>query len=433
MRKLLAIAVLCVAVPGLAAELQIDPSPVPLDSLFRVVLSGEGADQGSVKVLNLRSMDFVTLDLQDEDGRWVTGYVHAVRPCVCEAEEAAARLDVELGDVLVAATEVGEGLSAATKVAPPQRGPEEPVVRLRRLDTGEREFFAVEELTAGTYVLEVVDRSLSVSCEPDYITDVRVYLGDRELHLNLEEEDATAGRFLAFFQADIRPEQGELLVVLMGPDGEEVGLPWEEGLHFAAEYEGRRVGVPVSPLRAELSAERISLPAGCSQTVHVTKPEQADEYLWYEGRRKLGTGPSLTVFGQAPQYWAVVNVFVRQGIHWGTAEFEYRVAPGSSLTFLDAATEQPASQPWSRDRELKVLLEHAYTEDPRTPPTVRAGVLGENDEQRLTMTKIEQGIWISTAFRPREFRAGAGDVLWALYRDTAFPSCNFDYELLRIK
>ncbi len=430
MKKFLAIAVLCVAVPGLAAQLQFAPSPVPLDSMFRVVLSGEGAVGGSIRVLNLRSMEFVTLEFQDEDGRWVTDYIHAVRPCVCEAEEAAARLDVELGDVLVAATEAGEGLSATTKVARPERDDGEPVVRLRRLDTEERDFLPVEEMVAGAYALEIVDRSMSVTCAPDYITDVRASLADRELHLTLEEEDATTGRFVTIFQADIRPEQGELVVELMGPDGETVALPLKEGLFFllfSVEYEDQRVEAAVSPLRVELSEQRISVPVGCSETVEIMKPEEADEYLWYEEGVLVGTEDHLAVGAFAPKEQTQIRVFVRQDIHWGAADFTYRVTPAPTIGFRNAATGEPAGEPWSGREQIEVRLEYACAEE---PPQVRVGVLGEDDTpQTLPMSRIDGCTWVSEPFHPRDVGAYTGDVLWALSRH----QCISTYATLRIK
>lgn len=428
MRKLLAIALLCVAVPGLAAQLHIAPSPVHLDGMFRVVLAGD-AEQGTiVTVFNLRSKEHVTLELRADGDGWVTDPIAAMRPCVCEPPTAAARLEVDLGDILVAAIET-EGVGPAR--ARVGRAEADPTIELWRLDTAEKDYVEAETLISGVYALEIADASESISCALDYLTAVPVALGQRGAHLVLEETDATSGRFVAHFQVHVRPQDGKLRVELIGPDGEEISEPWSEELSFTVQYEGERVELQVAPpFPVDLSHDRLTLPWGCCQEMTIAEPTAADEYVWYEGETQLGNQPWVMLCGDSVKEWTEVRAFVRKGIHWGVAVLEYRVVPQASLMFLDAETGQQAPQPWSRERELQVLLEHVYTEE---PPTVRVGVLGEGDERRLDMNETDEGMWVSDPLRPRDLGAGAGDVVWALYRDPEFPSCNWDYETLRIK
>ncbi len=430
--KMLAIAVLCMAVPTLAAQIEIDPSPVPLDGMFRVVVSGDVGPDDSVTVLNLRTMEHVTLELSCAGDHWTTEPAQAVRTCVCESADAAARLDVELGDLLVAATDVDDGRSTTARVTYRERRPGEPALYLLRFDNAEKEFVSTGvEMPAGLYALEIHDARKDISCDLDEIEGVHGALGGEELLIDLEEIDVASGRFMVMFQLDIYPVDQELQVVLSNVDGEAVvELPWADDLWFGADYEHRVVAAEVLPLAVSLSDTTLSLPVECSHHVYVVEPDEADEYLWYEDGRLISTDDALVVGGFSPKEATEVVLLVRQGVHWGTASLTYHITPPPSIAFLDAATGERARAPWTSTRALQVHLEHACTE---YPPVVRMGVLGEDRSITLDMVANEACTWISKAVIPCDaLGARSGDVLWVQYRDPDCPAVH-TYATLRLK
>ncbi len=430
--KMLAIAVLCMAVPTLAAQVEIVPSPVPLDGLFHVVVRGDIGLGDSVTVLNLRTMEHVTLDLTCAGDRWVTEAVQAVRTCVCESAEAAARLDVQLGDTLVAATEAGEGRSTTTRVSYRERIPGEPHLFLRRFDTEEMDFvYAGVEIPSGLYAIEIHDARKDVSCDLDTIEDVPGAFGREELLIDLEEIEVASGRFMVMFQLDIYPVDQELRVVLSNADGEIVmDLPWEKDLWFGADYGHRVVAAEVVPLAVSLSETQLSLPVGCSHHVYVIEPDDADEYRWYEDGKLLSTDDRVTVGGFVSHDWKTVTAFARSGVQWGVAEFTYRVTPPPTVSFRDPATGQVARQPWPSTGAVQIMLEDVYTGE---APVVDIGVLG-GDRQHMTLeTQVNEATWVSAAFRPVDRGWYAGDVLWVEYKDKDGCSAAHTYATLRLK
>jgi len=105
-----------------AAEIRFDPEPKLLGK-FQIVVEGVQERSGKVWLLNLASGKLWELPLVLEGAVLKTPVLQAVRACDTPDEDVKAIEIASAGDTLVAATELGCGLSVTQKIGPREGKP----------------------------------------------------------------------------------------------------------------------------------------------------------------------------------------------------------------------------------------------------------------------------------------------------------------------
>ncbi|MBC7220274.1 hypothetical protein H5T55_02115 [Candidatus Bipolaricaulota bacterium] len=394
------------ALPALGAELQFEGEP-HLAGTFKVVVTGVAATSGQATLVVLRTGEVIRVDLRCEEGRLASPPIHARRPCDPDGDPS---LSVELGDTVVAATDLGGGLSRTALVA--AREPGVPALAFERWDNVDMEWVPAEEVGPALFRFVVADRSLDTTCARDPVA-LSVTIGGEEFSLPLVEDAPASGAFVVEFVVALEPQDGALWLELVTVEGDLLAaVPVEGGTYVVGRHGAETRQVPFAPLSVTLEPSDLALPVGCVGEVRVTEPAGADEVRWWVDGVARSGGLGLPLFADAPRSASVVAL-VRQGLLWGRAETEVTFVPRVRLSFVDATTGARPTEPWPCSLEILVRADGATG-----PVEVMVGRLGPDPRvQTLTLASDVDGAFVSAAIRPADLGACAGEVLWAQFRD----------------
>ncbi|MBC7170350.1 hypothetical protein H5T54_05430 [Candidatus Bipolaricaulota bacterium] len=408
------------ALPALGAELQFEGEPY-LAGAFKVVVTGVAETSGQATLVVLRTGEVIRVDLRCEGARLESPPIHARRPCDPDGDPS---LSVELGDTIVAATDLGGGLSRTARVG--AREPGVPALAFERWDNVEMEWVPAEEVEPALFRFVVADRSLDTTCERDSFV-LPVAIGGEEFSLPLVEDAPASGTFGVEFVVALEPRDSALWLQLLTVEGDPLAaVPVEGGILIAARHGGETRQVPFAPLSVALGPSGLVLPVGCVGEVRVAEPEGADEVRWWVDGAPRSGGLGLPLFADAPRSASVVAL-VRQGLLWGRAETEVTFVPRVGLSFVDGATGARPAEPWPCSLEVLVRADGATG-----PVEVMVGRLGPDPRvQTLTLASAVDGAFVSAPIRPSDLGACAGEVLWAQFRDPR--GCYTAYVILPLR
>ncbi len=404
MRWLLVLAL--IALPAWGAEIQFDAEP-RLGETFRVVVTGVAEEGGQATLLVLRTGAVVPVALAREGDVLRSAPIHARRPCDPEGTPS---VSVQLGDTVVAATELGGGLAAPARVGP---RPDGPTVALERWDNVEMEWVAAEELGPALFRIVLTDPSRDTTCERDALA-LELALAGKEFALPLEEDGPVTGKFVGEFVVALEPRGCDLGLRVTTVGGDlltEAAV--SAGACLTCTWEGTSLRAPLPVLPIALTPEALVLPVGCVGEVHLARPERPDEVRWcVDGVERAG-GLSLTLLADAPRD-VIVVVLVRKGLLWERAQTTVAFVPQVKLSWVDATTGLPPTEPWPCTQPLQIRAD-----DVTGPaPVLLVGKLGPDPRvQEIPLAESDGGVFVSGALRPADFAACAGDVLWAQFRD----------------
>ncbi|MGC9529886.1 MAG: hypothetical protein ACP5G2_04620 [Candidatus Bipolaricaulaceae bacterium] len=427
MRRAIWLFLLAAALPAFGGQIRFDPAPIPLKGTFNVEVMGIEAETGEVVVVNLRTEDLVRVPLRAEGDRLIGGPIQALRPCDQASEETIA-MQVAVGDFLVAATDLADELSVTARVTTPPAA--RPTLTLEDTDGA---LGPGKVLTEGSFRLAVEDAGQDVACAEEYVP-VELRLGSSRLTVDAVEDGVASGRFLFAFTLQVNPvDDGLVAQVLHGGDAI-LESPLREGLALEISYRNLRQSFPLGMLKdAKLQAKPAVEDVGCPIVVTLSAPQQPDQVLWFLGGDKQAErGTKLYVIRSEATYPEGLSVvaLVRQGGLWGRAEVGVVFVPPTELSFVDPDTGDELEGPCVCASPIQVKVTGAY-DDPA--PQVWIGKLGPDcSAQELSLQAQDDGSYLSAAFRPEEFGACAGQVLWIQYKD---PTCPTDatYRLLALQ
>lgn len=411
MKWLLVVAGVLAAIPACGADIRFDPAPT-LGGTFRVVVTGTGATTGQVTLVVLRTGEVVQVAVRCTGTRLESGEILAHRGC---GPAGAVSVQVQLGDTLVAATDLGEGLSATARVAPP---PGSPALGLERWDNVALEWVQAETVGPAHFRVVLDDPSLDTTCDRDTVV-LPVSVGGAEFSLALIEQAPLGGRFSGEFALTVEPRACDLWVEVKTVEGTllaEAPLPTEGAL--TCEHEGVLLRVPLRSLPVALAAPQLTVPVGCVGEVGLTQPDGADEVRWcVDGVPSPVMGAALGLLADAPRVLQVVAL-VREGMLWGRAEARVEYVPQVAVSFVDARTGLPVSRPWPCSLPLRVRVDNAAA----SRLVVMVGKFGTDPGVReLALDEVEPRVFLSASFTSADFGACAGVVLWAQYVDPRCP------------
>lgn len=407
MRTLLVLAL--VALPVLGGEIRFERD-LHLGESVRVQVTGVPEDRGTVTLVVLRTGALLAVPLHRRGDGLESQPILLYRPCDPGGPHA---LVIEVGDTVVAATELGGGLAVAARVEPPLRGPGEPVLALERWDNETLKWVRAQDLEPALYRLVLSDRFLDTTCERERV-ELPLALAEREFSLPLVEEEGTGGRFEGKFVVALEPRACSVWLSVSTVEGKplvETAVP--AGACLVCRREGDAIRFPVPALSVNLAPSGPTLPVGCVGEVRLIQPEKPDEVRWcVDGAERPG-GTTLPLFADAPRTVSVVAL-VRQGLLWERGQTTVTFVPQVRLSFVAAETGLPAGEPWPCPQPLRVRAEHV----PGPGFTVLVGKLGPDPKVvELALEAGPEGVWLTQAFRPTELGACAGDVLWAQFKD----------------
>ena len=412
---------LLVTLPVLGAEIQFD-GELHLAGTFKVIVTEVAATSGQATLIVLRTGEVIQVDLRCEGARLESPPIHARRPCDPERDPS---LSVELGDTIVAATDLGGGLSTTALVGP--REPGVPSLALERWDNVEMEWVPAEEMEPALFRFVLDDRSLDTTCERDSFA-LPVAIGEEELSLTLVEGAPTSGAFSVEFVVALEPREGALWLQLVTVDGDLLAeVPVEEGTSVVGRRgeEARHARLALLPVALEPA--ELAIPVCCVGEIRVTTPEGADEVRWWVDGAARSGDLALPLCADAPRSASVV-AFVRQGLVWGRAEAAVTFVPRVRLSFVDAATGARPAEPWPCGLEIRIRADEVTG----PAPVVMVGKLGPDPRvQELTLAQDATGAFVSAPLRPSDLGACSGDVLWAQFRDPR--GCYTAYTILPLR
>jgi len=407
MRWLLVLALM--SLPVLGAEIRFDTGPT-LTGTFRVVVEGVTDTSGQATLLVLRTGAVVQVALQRAGDQLESEAIHVRRPC---DPEGTPFISVQLGDTIVAATELGGGLSATAQVGPRKPGPGEPTLTLQRWDNLEMKWISTEEAGPARFRIVLADASADTTCEADSVP-LPVEVGAKTFDLTLVEDAAASGRFSGEFVTVVEPRNCDLLIRVLSLKGDLLlETPAPEAC-LACRRGEQTLRAPLSSFPVTLVPSDLVLSVGCVGEVRVSGPGPVDEVRWCaDGVEQAVRGPVLTLYADAPRSRRIVAL-VRHGMRWGRAEAVVTFLPQAKLSFVAADSGLPVTEPWPCTQMLRVKAENVSGE----VQAVTIGKLGPDPRsQELTLEKVQDGVFLSRPIRPSDLGACAGDVLWAQYRD----------------
>lgn len=428
MRKAILLVVLAFSLPALAGKIQIDPSPIPLKGTFQVVVTGLQDATGDVLVVNVRTGEEIRVPLEAKGGRLLAGPIYALRDCDDAAGKAHV-IRVQVGDVIVAATELEKGLSV-TAVVEVIGG--EPALTVERWDEGQALWCPSPPLEPGKIRIVVEDPGKDVLCEPESV-QVTIRLGGEEKDLDAREKGATSGRFVSELELSIERDGPALKAVLAHKGSEFLSTPLAEDMALTVIYGDLAYSVSLPSLAVGLESTEIVEDTGCPVKLALAEPTDPDEVIWYvDEAERTERGPEIKLIRTEPTYPDGLSVvaLVRKGTLWGKAEAKVVFVPHTEIEFVQAGSGKTAKAPCQCDMPLRVKLTSVYDD---AAPRVWVGVLGPGcTAKELTLEPKGNGVFVSEPFRPEELSACAGDILWAQYKD---PTCLEDvaYTLLRLR
>ncbi len=421
MRWMLAVALL--VLPALGAEVAFETAP-RLTGTFQVVVTGVAEAAGEVTLVVLGTGQVLRVDLQREGDELRSGPIFVRRACDPLGDP---HLVAAVGDTIVAATDLGGGLSATARVGPRARGSDEPTLILERWDNVNMEWVGAEEMSPALFRIVLHDLSLDTSCDRDEI-ELPVVLGGKEFLLPLTEGAPTSGSFAGEFVVTLEPRACYLWLLAATVEG---GLlaeaPLPPGACLICRWEDAALRAPLPLLPITLAPSDPLLPVGCVGEVRLAQPERPDEVRWcVDGAERVG-GLSFALFADAPRTVSVVAL-VRTGLLWDRAETVVTFVPQLKLSFVDAATGLRASEPWPCTQEVQIKAQDVTGD----APVVVVGRLGPDPRsQEITLERAADGVFVSRPLRPADFGACAGDVLWAQYKHPS--GCHTVYILLALR
>lgn len=432
MKRLALLVILLMGFSAWAGTIQISPSPVPLKGTFQVCLMGLQAEDGDAVVVNVNTGELVRVPLVPQGGRLVSEEIYALRDCDTVPEGAEYVLHVAVGQVIAAATELDDGLSATALVTAPAGRPE---ISLEVWDAGRDAWCprpGGSELSPGRILIAVSDPSKDVTCDRESVSLV-ITLGSSQVDLDLREDGPASGTFSAELTLSMEPQDADILVKLSHQGSDLLSTPARPELPLKVVYGDSSQEFRISPLDVALSLEPGPREdTGCPIRVSVQSPTP-DEVRWLvDGVLQPEGGPELRAVRSQPTYpdsFPVVAL-VRKGNMWGKAEIPISFVPRTSISFVDAQTGEEIAGTAACGRSLKVKLEYVLDDG---APQVWVGILGPNCSAReLALTSQGEGTFLSEAFSTEDLSACAGDVLWAQYSD---PTCTEDvaYALLLLR
>lgn len=408
MRWLLVLAV--VALPALGAEIGIE-GELALGGTFRVVVRGVPEEGGRATILNLRSGEALQVELSSHAGSLRSAPVYAWRACGEVWSEPG--IVVELGDTLVAASNLGGGLAVAAQVGPRSRGADEPGVVLERWEDVDRKWVPAQEMEPALFRIVLADSSQDVTCGQD-VVDLPVALAGKEFVLPLTEEAPTAGKFVGQFVLALEPRMCELWLRVTTVDEKLLAeAPVPAGACLVCQQEGVELRAALARRPLSLAPADLAIPVGCVGEVRVEGVARPDEVRWcVDGAERLG-GLALNLFADDPREVKVVAL-ARHGLLWERAESTVVFVPRVKLSVVDAATGLWATEPWPCTQPVQVHAEHVSGDS----LIVLVGKLGPDPRvQELTLGQSPDGLFLSPPLRPSDLAACSGDVLWVQFRD----------------
>lgn len=417
------VALVLLAVPALGAEIAFEREP-RLGEAFHVMVTGVPDTAGRAHLINLRTGEVLRVELWVHGGGLRSGPIHVRRPC--DDPKPPHTVMANPGDVLVAATDLKGGLSATAKVGPRLRKDGEPKLTLERWDNDQMKWLPADRVIPALYRAVMEDTSQDTTCEPDRL-DLSLMAGGKAFPLALGETTPTSGRFVGEFAVSVEPKACELWLRILTREGGLIGEVAAVGEFFLCERDGQAVQIPLGMFLVELSRPELGLPVGCCGEVRVVAPERPEEVRWcIDGVERPG-GLALTLCAEALRSLSVVAL-VRKDMLWGRAETTVTYVARVKLTLLDAESGLPVVEPWPCGKPVRVKLENV-------PPGVgklSVGRLGPDPRAReLGLHDVGKGVYWSEPFRPSDFGACAGEVLWAQYRDPT--GCYTTYATLSLR
>jgi hypothetical protein len=417
-----------ISLPVWGAEIRfVDTKLAPVEELslagtFRVVVTGVPETTGRATLLVLRegvlkAVEEVTLTrkgdlLQSDD-------IHALRPCDPPGTPS---VSVQLGDTIAAVTGLGGGLSATARVGPRVRGEGDPRIVLQRWDEKPGvpgKWSPTDKVEPGVFQIVFTDASCDVTCERDPVPHKAEFAGE-EFALPLSESARASGQFVAAFELIIEPKDHELWFRVMTVERvllEEGPVPPGVYLEFGPEDMRRRA--PLPSLEVQLPKD-LAIPEGCVGQLRVEAPERPDEVRWFVEEVARGDEQTLSLRADTPPRTMKVVALVRKGPLWGRAETTVRFVPRMELSFVDAVTGVPATEPWPHTQSVRIRAENVTG----AAPVVSVGKLGPDPRtKRITLeATTDPGVFVSRPLNPlADFDARMGGMLWVHFSDP--PRC----------
>ncbi|MCS7240060.1 MAG: hypothetical protein NZ651_02290 [Candidatus Bipolaricaulota bacterium] len=398
-----------------AEVIRFEPAPQLLQT-FYVVVEDTPAQEGKALLLNATTGKVWVLELKRAGDVLKSPALQAIRPCDQRPAEIMAIEISQVGDLLVAATELGEGASTVAKVGP---RPGECTITLEVQEGAE--WKPATTLGIGKYRLKVECPPYDKTCEQDVLPGgLTARMDQTEITLALQEADKTGGVFFWTFSGDFQLDKGKQeLIYRLAWEDQELTIPSTCRLVFRAG--GKELMTRVETLAVEIGPSMaMFIPAGCGAKLQVLAPSEPDEVLWYVPGRGWFSGYTLEFVATddlaAPvpvyPYALLVRVFVRKGNAWGTTQMALTVTPRPELTFVDAKSGQPIKGPWPINQSLKVQVA-GIPDFVSEGLFVRVGKLGpEPMERKVGLRRVQEGLYESEPLVPEAWQTKPGDILW---------------------
>jgi len=435
MRWLVILVGVAVSLVSQAAQITFDPDPKLLGK-FQIVVEGVQDQSGKAWLLNATSGKLWELPLTREGEVLKTPVLQAVRPCDTPDAGVKAIEITSVGDILVAATELGCGLSTTKKV-----GAREGKPALEVQIFSQDEWKTIDALSTGRFRVLIKAPFLDLTCDPDALPGGLILsAGNERKWFPLKESGPATGEFIFEFQGKLELDREKAeLVYRMEWDGESWSFPalcqtvtfhtaWENE-HTQAENVGLEIAV--ATVEVAVGPVAVFLPAGCRARIDLLRPEEPDEVLWHVSGWGWVSGKTLEIAAEEPAfslpsfpYALLVRVFARLGNDWGTTPIAITVVERPLLSFVDPFSgEKLESLPV--EAPFKIRVEKALGLVDETLQ-VRVGKLGLHPMPKaIELRRVEEAAYESTSLNPHDWQAKPGDFLWAELAYSAPLTCTF--------
>jgi|GEM_PF-3379516 len=423
MRRLVILLGVAAGMVAQAAEIRFDPDPKLLGK-FQIVVDGVEEKSGKVWLLNATSGQLWEIPITLEGGILKTPVLQAVRPCDTPDPDAKAIEITSVGDTLVAATELGCGLSVTRKVGAREG---KPALEVQILS--QDEWKPVDALSTGRFRVLIKAPFLDRTCDPDPLPGGLVLeVGNERKCVPLQESDLTTGEFVFEFQGklELDREKGALLYRMEWDGGgwSFPGLCQSVIFHTAwgKEHtleENVELKLKVATLEVRVGPTAVFLPVGCRARLELLWPEEPDEVLWRVSGWGWTSGKVLELAAEESSfslptfpYALLAQVFARTGENWGTVQIAITVVERPSLSFVDPVSGEKLES-LSADAPFKIRVENALGLMDETLK-VRVGKLGLHPMPKaIELHRVEDGTYESTSLNPHDWQTKPGDFLWA--------------------
>jgi hypothetical protein len=406
-----------------AAEIRFDPEPKLLGK-FQIVVEGVQERSGKVWLLNLASGKLWELPLVLEGAVLKTPMLQAVRACDTPDEDVKAIEIASVGDTLVAATELGCGLSVTQKIGPREGKPAFEVQIL-----SEEGWMRVCTLSTGRFRVFLRAPFLDRTCDPDPLPGGLVLqVGNERKTVSLRESGPTTGEFVFEFQGKLELDREKAELIYRMEWAEESwsfpALCQTVTFHSAWEkehtpWENVKLELKVATLEVTVGPMAVFLPTGCRARIDLLRPEEPDEVLWQVSGWGWVSGKTLEIAAEEPAlslpnfpYALLVQVFARAGENWGKAQIAITVVERPHISFVDPESKEKLES-LPADASFKIRVEKAMGLADEILK-VRLGKLGLHPlPKEVELRRVGEGIYESDPLNPREWQARPGDFLWA--------------------